>query len=130
MRPGILFPFLIGVFPAQALAQSLAEQLRVANGTVQVLYPTRPNVCGDGQGSISNAMGRSMLSSYESGWNGRRSQCEHGPARLVLTVLGGEVTRARIFVGPVPPAANDVRTINATANDAERWLAEMVEGGN
>jgi hypothetical protein len=71
-----------------------------------------------------------VLSSYESGWNGRRSPCEHGPARLVLTVLGGEVTRARIFVGPVPPAANDVRTVNATANDAERWLAEMVENGN
>ena len=114
-------------------AQPLSQQLRGVDGTVQVLYPTRPSVCGDGQGSISNIMGRAEFSVYEGstsiGISRRYRQCERGPARLVLTVLGGEVTRARVYVGPVPAPAAGVRTINASANDASSWLAEVIEHG-
>jgi hypothetical protein len=115
-------------------AQSLSQQLRGANGTVQMLYPTRPNVCGDGQGSILNVMGRAELSFYSGslsyGTSRRERRCEHGPARLVLTVFDGEVTRARVYVGPTPAPAADVRTISASANDAAAWLTDVVAHGN
>ena len=133
MPSRFLASLLVAALAAQGGAQSLSQQLRAANGTVQVLFPSKQNVCGDGQGSISNIMGHAEFSSYDGstsfGTTNRYRRCEHGPARLVLTVLGGEVTRARLYVGPVP-SASDVRTINATAGDAEAWLADMVERGS
>ena len=134
MRRQLVRLALIPLLASHAGAQSLAQQVRSANGTVQVIYPSRPNVCGDGQGSISNVVGRAQFSfndgSSSFGTPGRFRPCEHGPARLVLTVLGGEVTRARVYVGPVPPPRGDVRVVNATASDAEAWLTETVEHGN
>jgi len=115
-------------------AQSLSQQIRGANGTVQVVYPTRANVCGDGRGSISNILGRAAFSFYDGsssyGTSNRYRICEHGPARLVLTVLGGEVTRARVYVGPIPPTTADIKTISAGANDAQTWLTDAIEHGN
>lgn len=134
MRSQLVGVALIPLLAIHAAAQSLAQQVRSANGTVQVIYPSRPTVCGDGQGSISNVMGRAEFTFYEGNSSFstlRRSRpCEHGPARLVLTVIGGEVTRARVYVGPVPPVAGDVRVVNATANDADAWLTETVERAN
>jgi hypothetical protein len=131
MRQPILLSALVVTLAGQASGQSISQQVRAASGTVQVLYPTKPKVCGDGRGSISNVMGHSEFSSYDGSPSDRSyRRCEHGPARLVLTVLGGEVTRARVYVGPVPPPSGEVRTINASANDAQAWLAEMVEQGN
>jgi hypothetical protein len=133
MRPRFVPFALISCLGMDAGAQSLAQQVRSANGIVEVLYPSRPSACGDGQGSISNVMGRAQFSFYDGsssfGTSGRYRPCEHGPARLVLTVLGGEVTRARVYVGPVPPPRGDVRVVNATASDAEAWLSETVERG-
>jgi HEAT repeats len=134
MRLQPLLAPLVVALASQANAQSLSDQVRAANGTVQVLYPSRPNACGDGLGSISNVMGRVEFSFYDGRWNSsngwRRRPCEHGPARLVLTVVGGEVTRAHVYVGPIPPPAGDARTISASAGDAETWLGQMVEHGN
>jgi hypothetical protein len=54
----------------------------------------------------------------------------HGPARVVATVFGGEVTRLHVYVGPVPPPSADVETVNAGASDAAAWLASLVTGDN
>ena len=50
----------------------------------------------------------------------------HGPARVDATVINGEVTRLRAFVGPVPSAQSDIRTISATATDAAVWLSDLL----
>jgi len=128
----------LSVFPlfaaASAGAQELAQQLRGTSGTVQILYPTRANVCGDGRGSISNILGHAELSFYDGsssfGTSNRYRSCDHGPARLVLTVINGEVTRARVYVGPIPSPSSDVRTITTSANDVQAWLTDAIERGS
>jgi hypothetical protein len=47
----------------------------------------------------------------------------------VATVVSGEITRIRAFVGPRPTDSRGVTTIEATAADASAWLAELVSRG-
>jgi hypothetical protein len=67
---------------------------------------------------------------YQRGDGWSRGVCVHGPARVVATVFGGEVTRLHVYVGPVPPASNDVETVNASAADAAAWLSSLVTSDN
>ena len=98
-------------------AQSLAARVSQTDGQVQVVFPSRPDACGDGRGMLS-------VHSTQRGDDDWRSRCVHGPARVVATVMGGEVTRLRTYVGPVPPSG--VSTINASAVDARTWLTQLV----
>ena len=113
-------------------AQSLADRVTASDGTVQVIYPSRPSACGDGRSFIGNLFGNNHFYSNDewssrNGWSTR--QCIHGPARIVATVVSGEVTRVRAYVGPVPPTSADVRTIEATAADAAAWMGDVVARG-
>jgi hypothetical protein len=117
--------------PALSLgAQSLGARVTASDGLVQVIYPSRPNVCGDGQGLIGNVLGRATYYAGNSGYSGSgswmRRACVEGPARVVATVMGGEVTRIRSYVGPLPPSSADVKTINAGATEAAGWLGEII----
>jgi hypothetical protein len=116
--------------PAIALhAQSLSERVRASDGLVQVIYPSRASVCGDGQGVIANVLGRSNYYSGNVQYSGHGSwsdrPCVRGPARVVVSVVGREVTRLRSYVGPVPNESPDVRTITASAVDAAAWLGDI-----
>jgi HEAT repeats len=115
-------------------AQSLASRVIASEGMVQVIYPSRPNACGDGVGSISNVFGETRMYSGRATWSGRNGwtmrQCVHGPARLVVTVVASEVTRVRAYVGPIPPTPTDVRTISASAAEAITWTSDLVANGN
>jgi HEAT repeat protein len=111
-------------------AQSLAERVTAADGLVQVVFPSRPSVCGDGESTIANVLGQSnyyVVNQQFSGhgrWSDRA--CVHGPARVVATVVGREVTRLRAYVGPERSGAGNARSITATASDAAAWLGEIV----
>lgn len=115
-----------------ASGQSLAQRVASIEGTVQVIYASRAGVCGDGRTTIGNLLGRSTY--YTSGattddrGNWPRRECVAGPARVAATVIGGEVTRLRAFVGPIPPS--DFRTINASAAEVRDWLAGVIAGGS
>ena len=115
-------------------AQSLASRVTASEGVVQVIYPSRPNACGDGVGSIGNVFGESRMYSGDASWSGRDGwtlrQCVRGPARLVVTVVAGEVTRVRAYVGPIPPTSADARTISAGAAEAITWTSDVVAHGN
>jgi len=121
--------------PLPVGAQTIAQRLASADRPVQVIYPSRQTACGDGRsyighvfedgyyfGTDDNTMSRG------DGWS--RGVCAHGPARVVATVFGGEVTRLRVYVGPIPPASTDVETVNANAADAAAWLSSLVTGDN
>jgi HEAT repeats len=114
-------------------AQSLAERVTSSDGLVQVIYPSRPGACGDGQSVISNVLGQSTFYSGNNQFSGHGSwenrPCVHGPARVVATVVGREVTRLRPYVGPVPAASADSRTITASATDAAAWLSDIASRG-
>jgi hypothetical protein len=135
MKIGIVSAALLTLACARfAKAQSLAQQVTSANGMVQILFPSRPTACGDGQGMLSNVFGYSQMQGDGVRWSSRNDwpgrSCVHGPVRLVLTVINGELTRTKTYVGPLPAASNDVRTITASATDAAVWMSDIVARGN
>ena len=103
---------------------------------MQVIYPSRQTACGDGRSYIGHVFddgyyfGTDDNTMYQRGDGWSRGACVHGPARVVATVFGGEVTRLRVYVGPVPPPSPDVETVNAGASDAAAWLVSLVTGDN
>src|ERR1041384_6861149 len=110
-----------------AVAQSLAARLARADGRVQVVFPSRPGVCGDGQHYISGIGGRvdrqitasGMNISERTGW----PPCLPGPGRVVATVMSGEVTHIRTFAGPVPALERETTDLGtATAAEARAYL--------
>jgi hypothetical protein len=114
-------------------AQSLGQRVRESDGIVQIVYPSRPNACGDGQSFIGNVFGSDRFYSGDVNWTGRNPwqarQCVHGPARVNATVVSGEVTRIRAYVGPVPNTAPDMRTLTVSANEAAAWMSDLITRG-
>lgn len=80
-------------------AQSLASRMsNLRDGTAQLRFASRPGVCGDGRGSIgTNGNTIMRRNSSDDGYD--RDWCVPGPVRVVLDVRGGDVTRARVYVG-------------------------------
>src|ERR1043166_1142946 len=111
--------------------QSLSQRVVAQDGNVQVIYPSRPSACGDGESFLGNVFGQSTYYSGNNTFSGHGSwsnrPCVHGPARAVASVIGGEVTRIRAYVGPVP--MSNLRTIETTAADASAWLSDIVTRG-
>jgi len=115
-------------------AQSLGERVIASDGLIQIVFPSRPEVCGDGQSVIANVLGRSNYYSGNAQFNGHGNwsdrPCVHGPARVVATVVGREVTRLRTYVGPFSATSPDTRTITASASDVSAWLGEIAARSN
>jgi len=116
-------------------AQTIAQRLSTADRPVQVIYPSRQTACGDGRSYIGHVLEDGYYfgtddNTMSRGEGSSRGACVHGPARVVATVFGGEVTRLRVYVGPIPPSSADVETVNASASDAAAWLASLVTGEN
>lgn len=115
-------------------AQSVAQRVSASDGLVQVVFPSRAGACGDGTSFIGNVLGQSTLQSGSGTVSGHTVMtdrpCIHGPGRALATVIGGEVTRVRTYVGPIPSPRSDVRTLNVSAADAETWLADLVAHGS
>lgn len=102
---------------APARGQSLESRVSSAgDGTVQLRFASRPGVCGDGRGSIGTG-GHNFIRHYssDSDYGYGREWCVPGPVRAVLTVSGGEVSRARVFVGgdDSSAGAHDLGTVGA-----------------
>jgi hypothetical protein len=117
---------------AEAGAQSVARSVTAAEGLVQVVFPSRANLCGDGVSFIQMMNGRdnrmyigSNTFNSRDGWRDR--PCYPGPVRVLASVESGQVIRLKSFVGPVPDNAKDTRTINASAADAVVWLVDLAQ---
>lgn len=123
---------LSGAVPGRADAQALAERVeRVGDGTVLLSYATRPDVCGDGAGTIGRGT-RERTTRWSSDDDARGTwsagECVPGPARLALAVEDGRVRRLRVTVGRAPRAAagaTDLGTIAAPA--AVSYLLSLAE---
>jgi len=104
-------------------AQSLAQRAQVRNGKVRLSYATRPEVCGNGRNV-------NIVRSTDD-WV---SDCEHGPARLVLEWRGAILVGVRTYVGGHwRDAGTDVTDLGevppAAAADYLLNLARNVPGG-
>ena len=98
---------------------SIARRVAAApDGEVRLSYAARSSVCGDGRDGVT--IGRSMyfapnMESY--GWSNVR--CEHGPARVTLTVEGHRIVGVRTRVAGSWPAASSGVTDLGTVPAAE-----------
>lgn len=121
-------------FNAPLAAQDLAKRVATSDGVVNVIYPSRRSACGDGRSFMGNILSEDRMYSGDVVWSGsddtRRRVCVHGPARVAATVLDGEVTRLRVFVGPVPTPPSDARTITASPAEAVAWLSGLASRGS
>ena len=95
---------------------------------MRLTYATRDNVCGDGRDGV--AIGRSMYfgTNTESygGWSNMR--CDHGPARVTLTVEEHRVVSVRTRVaGTWSSASSDVTDLGTVpASEAAAYFLTLV----
>ena len=59
MRSSLWCALLCSTLASIAPAQSLSQRVTASDGSVQVIYPSRPTACGDGETFIGNVFGRS-----------------------------------------------------------------------
>jgi hypothetical protein len=113
----------LALAPGTTASQSLAQRAQVRNGKVRLSFATRPEVCGNGRNV-------NIVRSTDD-WV---SDCEHGPARMVLEWRGGILVSARTYVGgqwrPGGPDVTDLGEVPAAAAaDYLLDMAESVPGG-
>jgi len=108
------------LLPRQGESQSIASRVaQVRDGKVRMSFASRDDICGWGDGISTNFTGRT---NSRSKWNNRSddvdydNECMAGPARVVLTLSGGKVTKVRSYVGGrwrTPSDATDIGTVPA-----------------
>lgn len=100
--------------PSAGQAQGIAEQVRrTQDGTVSLVFASKPGVCGDGHKQIS--MGR-----HESAHHNH--DCTEGPVRVLLQVQSGVVTHVAASVGGTSNPA-----INTSTRAAVDYLLSLAE---
>ena len=108
--------------------QSLARRiLSVRDGTVRLSYASRPDVCGNGRGSITTRNG-TRTGKYSSEWE---DECEPGPVRLALDIADRNVIAIRAYVGGRwrgSGDATDLGTVDAR-EAVEFLLGDVVRAG-
>lgn len=118
-------------------AQDLARRVSgVRNGTAHISYASRPDVCGDGRGSITTRNDQRTFTQSGSTYSTRRGEweyeCEPGPVRVALDVADGHVVAVRAYVGGRWRAGGDATDLGTVgAHEAADYLlgAVMREGG-
>ncbi|HEX3533342.1 MAG TPA: HEAT repeat domain-containing protein [Gemmatimonadaceae bacterium] len=123
----------LGTDATGAVAQSIASKVaRVTNGTVRMTFAAKPGICGSGN-SIRSSNGRGRTT-WSDGLNNSpdvewESDCNMGPARVVLDRRGGELTDLRFYVGgrwrPAAPDVVDIGTV--PAREAADYLLSIVQ---
>jgi hypothetical protein len=115
---GVLGLLLVVGCGTDASAQTIEQRVARADGRVEFLFPSRPEVCGDGHGMIGNVFERDeRFGTYD---GNSRQFCAHGPGRIVATVARGQVTKVRTYVGPV----NDSLPM-MSADETRAWLIRL-----
>jgi hypothetical protein len=115
-----------------ATGQTLAARVAAVDGSAQIVFPSRPEACGDGRTFTGNLLRRGRMivegGIYVEGRKLADEPCLRGPVRVVATVVGGEITRLRTYVGPVPPADARVADLGTvTAREAMTWLLDLAQ---
>jgi HEAT repeats len=118
---------------AAASGQSIANRVaRVSNGTVRMSFAARPGICGSGN-SIMHSNGRGRTT-WGNDWNRSRdveweSDCDLGPARVVIDRRNGEIADLRFYVGGRwRPGGSDVVDLGTvSAHEAADYLVSIAQ---
>jgi hypothetical protein len=116
---------------AAAEAQSLADRVARADGTVRFSFKPKPGVCGDGAATIyiNEKNGQRRVQVRGNSWNYTTNKngdewmplCDEGPVRIAMNVEAGRVTNVRTYVGrewrPSPEATDLGRVSAREASD-------------
>lgn len=118
-----------------ARGQDIAQRIKqVDSGTVQVVFASRPDVCGDGENFIrtaeSNGRGRTNylqsrrgITINNNGSGDYEPACLPGPVRVALTVEHGKVVDLDTYVGGRPPAG----AVAVSTKAAVSYLLDLAE---
>jgi hypothetical protein len=119
-----LFLLAVAAFAAESGAQSLASRVAsVRDGTVRMSFASRPDVCGNGSGSISTRNGN-YRGRYRDEW---MDECEPGPVRLAIDVADRNIVAIRAYVGGRWRSAGDATDLGTVdAKDAVEFLLNDV----
>jgi hypothetical protein len=124
---------LASLVPQTGEAQIARRVASVRDGKVRMSFATRPDVCGWGDG----------INTGGGGFNNTRASarqtedvvydggCNEGPARVVLTMRGGDVQKVKTYVGGrwKPLAGGDVDLGNVPAREAVDYLFGLANDG-
>jgi hypothetical protein len=134
MRRILAFALVPVALGAQApLADRIAN---TRNGTVAFSANTRANVCGDGKLSYSDGLSGPRTRFYDGmllthgPWDNRVPPCDHGPMRITLRMVDGNVSALRTTVGTASAVPDSVRDLGLVSDaDAGRYLANLARQG-
>src|SRR5436305_337361 len=122
----------LACFAAEGRAQSIASRVAgVSNGTVRMSFAVKPGICGSGN-SIHRMNSRGTMNwgdghaSRDVEWD---SDCNVGPARLVIDRQNGELSDLRFYVGGRwrPAGAGVVDLGNVSAAEAASYLLSIAQ---
>ncbi len=116
------------------LQQPLDRRIAAApDGIVRLTFAARPNVCGNGRGSVSmdcedGNCGRYTVNVGNRDRSDVEYDCDPGPVRVSLRVSGGHVTSLRTYVGGRWRTATDGVTDLGTvgAREAAAYFLALV----
>ena len=118
----------VGVAFGLVAAPGRAQQARIADrvaalrdGVLELRFPARPGICGDGKSYIRSGE-HTRFGSWSSGE--RERPCVPGPVRVALSVANGEVRHARAYVGPPVPGSSD-EVLETSAVEASQYLLAL-----
>jgi hypothetical protein len=123
---------------AAAEAQSLADRVARADGTVRFSFKPKPGVCGDGAATIyiDDRNGQRRVQVRGNSWNYTTSKysdewapiCDEGAVRVAMNVEAGKVISLRTYVGREwrpSPEAMDIGRVSA--REASNFLLATAE---
>lgn len=124
--------FYVLLITAGAEAQSLADRIARAEGTIRLSVPSRAGVCGNGRFiGEETATAFRTYTMHAGGFSISQFEdflptCHAGPIRLALDKTSGAIGHLRAAVGAPwrpNPTATDLGTIRAA--DAASWLLDL-----
>ena len=120
--------------PVKGEAQIARRVAQVRDGKVRMSFATRPDVCGWGDGINTGDHG-----SFNSGRSSVRQTddvvydrgCSEGPARVVLTMRGGDIYKIKTYVGGQwkPLGSGDVDLGSVSDREAVDYFFSIANSG-
>jgi hypothetical protein len=120
----LLLAVAAGSLPAQGIARRVQQ---VRDGTVRMSFASRPDVCGNGRGSISVRGPRGYSDRHRDEWV---DECQPGPVRVAIDLAEGHIIAMRTYVGGhwrTPGDAMDLGTVGV--RDAVDFLLDNAATG-